>query len=137
MAPYPPAIVLIAAMAWSVWALAHNFRRGWVARKQAEVHLHLLDRLGTGTETLQYLQSPAGRQLLEAVGVERANLLTRIMGSVQAGLILVLLGVALIILRWFVPDGGTLLLAGVPALAIGVGFLASSAFSFHLSRSWA
>ena len=58
MAAYPPAVILIAAIAWSIWALAHNFRRGWVARKQAEVHLHLLDRLGTGLKHCNICKVP-------------------------------------------------------------------------------
>jgi hypothetical protein len=35
----------------------------------------------------------------------------------------------------FVADGGSLLLIGVPVIAVGLGFLGSSAFSFRLSRS--
>ena len=124
-----------AGAGWTIWSLAYNFRRGWVAKRQAEVHMRLLDRLGTGPEALNYLQSPAGQQLLDAVGVERGNLIGRITGSVQAGLILVLLGLSLLLVRVFVGDGGALLIMGAPAIAIGAGFLGSAAFSFRLSRS--
>ena len=62
-------------------------------------------------------------------------ILARIMGSVQAGLILLLLGASLLVLRVFVADGGSLLLISVPTIAVGLGFLGSSAFSFRLTCS--
>jgi hypothetical protein len=135
VAPYLSSVALLAVIGWMIWSLAYNVRRGWIAKRQAEVHLRLLDRLGNGPEVLNYLQTPAGQQLLDAVGVERGSLVARIMGSVQAGLILVLLGLSLLLVRVFVADGGALLIMGVPAIAIGAGFLGSAAFSFRLSRS--
>jgi hypothetical protein len=128
-------VAIVVAIAWVFWSVAYNFRRGWVAKKHAEVQLRLLERLGTGSEVLAYLQSPQGQRLLDAIGVERGSVVARIMGSVQAGLILVMLGASLLVLRAFVADGGSLLLIGVPTIAVGLGFLGSSAFSFRLSRS--
>ena len=130
-----PFFAVSAAIGWVIWSIAYNVRRGWVAKRRAEVHLRLLDRLGTAPEVLNYLQSPAGQQLLDAVGVERGSLIGRILGSVQAGFILVLLGLSLLLVRAFVVDDTALLIVGVPAIAIGAGFLASSAVSFRLSRS--
>jgi hypothetical protein len=128
-------VAVVTSAGWIVWSIAYNFRRGWVAKKQMEVHLQLLERLGTGAEAVAYLQSPQGQQLLDAVSVEREPLVARIMGSVQAGLILTLLGLSLLVVRAFVPGSSSLLIVGVPAMAIGIGFLLSSAFSFRLSRS--
>jgi len=54
-------VAVVVAIAWAFWSLAYNFRRGWVAKKQAEVQLRLLERLGTGPEVLAYLQSPQGQ----------------------------------------------------------------------------
>lgn len=95
-------VAIVVAIAWMFWSLTYNLRRGWVAKKQAEVQVRLLERLGTGAEVLAYLQSPQGQQLLDAIGVERGSILARVMGSVQAGLILVLLGSSLLVLRVFV-----------------------------------
>jgi hypothetical protein len=128
-------VAIVASVGWIVWSIAYNFRRGWVAKKQMEVHLRLLERLGTGPDAVAYLQSPQGQQLLDAVSVERGTLVAKIMGSVQAGLILFLLGLSLFLVRAFVIDSSSLLIVGVSAMAIGAGFLLSSAFSFRLSRS--
>jgi hypothetical protein len=68
----------------------------------------------------------AGIQILSA-GQKKIEYLAR--------LILVLLGSSLLVLRFFVADTGSLLLIGVPTIAVGFGFLGSSAFSFRLSRS--
>ena len=128
-------VAIVASAGWIVWSIAYNFRRGWVAKKQMEVHLRLLERLGTGTDAVAYLQSPQGQQLVDAVSVERGTLVAKIMGSVQAGMILFLLGLSLLLVRAFVIDSISLLIVGVPAMAVGAGFLLSSAFSCRLSRS--
>ena len=122
-----PFFAVSGAIGWVIWSIAYNLRRGWVAKRQAEVHLRLLDRLGTAPEVLSYLQSPAGQQLLEAVGVEPGSLIGRILGSMQAGFILVLLGLSLLLVRAFVVNDTSFLIVGIPAIAIGAGFLPSSA----------
>ncbi|HEV2702588.1 MAG TPA: hypothetical protein VGV09_13210 [Steroidobacteraceae bacterium] len=56
-------------------------------------------KVGSGQELLAYAQTETGKQLLESLKVERISPHGRIIGAVQAGIVLLTLGGALRILR--------------------------------------
>lgn len=64
---------------------------------------------------------------------------TRILDATQFGVILVLLGLSLLMIRLAEADEvsrRTLLYLGVPTTAVGAGFLISAGVSYTLSKSW-
>lgn len=124
--------------AWIVRALLATWRHNKLVKAQADLQSRLLDKLGGGEEIGRYLESVAGRQLLEAPPVERTRPHLRILGSLQAGVILALGGLAFLFLRGQVSevDGEGFLVIGTLGLALGLGFVASGALAFFLSRSW-
>ncbi len=124
---------------WFAWLIFSTIRRYKIAKVQAEVQAKLLDKVGSGQELLAYAQSDAGKQLLESLKVERVAPHGRIIGALQAGIILLLLGGALLMLRHQVSvadnqDGFTVL--GMLSCALGVGFALSAAASYYLSKSF-
>src|SRR5918994_6551850 len=122
---------------WVTWVIAGTIRRTRTARLQAEVHGKLLDRFGSSRELLEYLQTTQGARLLEVAVPERTNPYSRILVSVQSGVILTLLGSALLILQRAAADqevADVLLVFGTLVLTLGIGFIASAAASFLLSR---
>ncbi len=135
-------IVLIVAVIFVsvVWI----FRLGVAAahqktliKAQAELQSRLLDKLGGSDDLVRYLESGAGRQLLEAPPVERTRPHARVLAALQAGIVLTLAGAALLFLGGRFPEdaeGFTVL--GTLGLALGVGFVASGALAHFLSRSW-
>ena len=133
-------IVLLGAsfgVGWIAWVVATNIRLTKTAKAQAEVQARLLEKFGSGRDLIEYMQTEAGRHFVEAVASERANPFGRILGAVQVGLILTLLGLAFLLMRMRVPDSPEeLLMFGGSALAVGIGFLLSSIVSYGLSKSW-
>jgi hypothetical protein len=124
---------------WIVWVVSTNVRRRQAAEKIAALHSKLLDQCANSNELLRYLESEQGRRFLESATVETTNPATRILGAVQAGCVLGLLGLAGLLLRNGLHDPDvqeTMLVFGSAALAIGVGFLLSAAVSYALSKSW-
>ena len=95
----------------------------------------LLERLGSNQELLPYLESDAGRRFLEAATTEKTNPLRRILSSMQSGIVLVFLGLALVFARLSV-GAAELRFVGTLFMALGTGFLVSSGLSFWLSKSW-
>ena len=138
-------VVFIASMiAWLVkTVLAH---RRWLraSRVQTEMHNKLLDRFAGTNELLAYVQSPAGRRFLEAAPIpvdasaDRpvSAPLSRILWSVQAGIVLVIGGFGLQFVSANVIEevAQGLWTLGVLATAFGLGFIAAGAFSFVMSR---
>jgi hypothetical protein len=124
---------------WFGWLIFSTIRRYKIAKIQGEVQLKMLDRVGSGPELLAYAQTDAGRQLLESLKVERASPHGRIIGAVQAGIVFLFLGGALLILRYQMPsvpnaeEGFGIL--GTLSSALGAGFVLSAVASYYLSKS--
>jgi hypothetical protein len=127
------------AIGWVVWVVSGTFRRARAARLQADVQGKLLDKFGSSRELLDYLHTTQGQRFLDFVVTERANPYSRILASAQAGVIMTLLGGALLMLQRMATvqeAADALLVFGTLVLTLGIGFLASGALSFILSRSW-
>jgi hypothetical protein len=124
---------------WLGWVLASTFRRIRSARLQADLQAKLLDKFGSSRELIDYLATAPGQRFFELVVTERANPYARILASAQAGVIMTLLGGAFLFLMNMATvheAADVLLVLGTLVLTLGIGFLASAALSFALSRSW-
>ena len=119
--------------------------RRWLraTKTQTDTHTKLLDRLTSNDDLMAYIQSPAGQSLLQpapiafdyrprAIGAP----VSRILWSVQAGVVLAVVGVGV----WFVRSNvmpeiyGPLNLVAVLAMSLGIGFALSAAFAYLLSQ---
>jgi hypothetical protein len=125
---------------WFAWMIFSTFRRYKIARLQADVQSKLLEKIGSGQDLLAYAQTDAGRQLLESLQVERVPLqpYSKIIGAMQAGIVLFFLGAALLWLRGHtsVADSDGFTIFGALSIAVGMGFGVSAAASYFLSRSF-
>lgn len=135
-----PVLALIGFMLFTLWiirALLASRRYTRLIKAQTEIQSRLLDKLGGSEEMLRYLESGAGRQLLEAPPAEQSRPYGRILGSIQTGVILTLAGAGFLFLRGQFPDEGEgFAVLGTLGLALGLGFVISGALAYFLSRSW-
>jgi hypothetical protein len=115
-----------------------NRRMREIAQINAELQAKLLDKLTAAGELQAYIASDAGRRFVEAATVERSNPHGRILASVQSGILLFAIGVALQASNSYVADEArnVLHLFGVLGMLAGVGFLVSAAAVFALSKHW-
>jgi hypothetical protein len=129
--------ILFGLLGFVVWIIFTTIARFKTAKLQAGLQTKLLERFGSGQELLAYVQSAAGKQFLESFAMEQRTPYGRILGAVQAGVILVLLGLALLFLRGRVAgaDEG-FLISGTITLSLGIGFGLSAALSYFLSKSF-
>jgi hypothetical protein len=133
------AVTIPGMFCWFAWLIFSTIRRYKIAKVQAEVQVKLLDKVGSGQELLAYAQSDAGKQLLESLKVERVGLHGRIIGALQAGIVFLLLGGALLMLRHQVSPADAqdgFVIFGTLSCALGVGFALSAAASYYLSKSF-
>jgi hypothetical protein len=133
---------LLGVFVWLVRSIIDHRRWLRLSRTQADVHTKLLDRLTTNEDLLAYIQSPAGRRFLESAPITleqepRATSapVSRIIWSLQAGLVLAALGMGF----WFVqrnvsPEAAEgFFIIGVLAFSLGVGFTASAVLAYVVS----
>ena len=135
---------IILAIAFGVigalfWVAFSSIRRLKVARMQSEIHSKLIDKIGSSQEFLTFLDTEAGKRLVASISLEqpRREPYSRILASVQAGVILLLLGIAFLILGSHFANAaeGFFILGGL-AVALGVGFLISAGLSYRLSKAF-
>jgi hypothetical protein len=135
-------LLVTGVLVWLVRTMM-DYRR-WVrlTRVQTETHTKLLDRLTTQDDLLAYMQTPAGRRFLESapITLDPASRplgapLSRVLWSVQAGVVLALGGIGLLFISSrAIPDIAEGLWAiGILALALGAGFIVSAAIAYLLS----
>ena len=137
-------LVVTFSLGWLVRTLIDYRRWNRLARVQTEAHTKLLDRFSGSDELLAYVQSPAGSQFLQSApialdpGTSRrlAAPVSRILWSVQAGLIILTAGFAFNFLSSRVDADVQqgFYVFGVLALAIGAGFILSAGVAYFLSR---
>jgi len=133
-------IGFVAIIAWIIRIFQNNRRILKLASMQVEMQTHLIDKFDSAEDLRTYLDSEGGQQLLKVAPVEKASPYRRILGSIQAGVILTLGGLALFLIRNHVPgesgEDFAMMFLGVLGIAIGLGFLLSAGASFWLSKSW-
>jgi hypothetical protein len=133
----PIAVVFVAG--WVVRSYLVYKRQMKVAQMQAEMQNRLMDRFDSSEELMTYLGSEAGQRFIESATLERANPYGRILGSIQAGVILTFAGVAALLFRAELSGHQEALgfsFLGLLFLALGLGFLVSAAASYALSKKW-
>ena len=137
LAPVLILVTIFTAIVLMVRTVTVNRRLHQIAKLQSDLQTRLLEKFGTGQELVGYLESPAGQKFLESATIERRNPFGRIMGSIQAGIVLTMAGIGFFALQgqWHRTEEGFLFL-GTMGLALGVGFLLSSAAAYFLSKSW-
>jgi hypothetical protein len=121
-----------------------DYRRWLRATKtQTDVHAKLFDRLTSNEELLAYIQTPSGQRFLQSAPVPldagpRAigAPISRILWSVQAGIVLAVVGVGL----WFAKSNaieeltGPLNIVAILIVALGVGFAISAGVAYAISE---
>ncbi len=137
-----PIIIIVTgtvAIAWVLSLIIGAFRQRLRLRAQTEFHNKILEKFSSADEFTAYLESNAGKSFFDNLSNEPAAPLTKILGAIQKGAILALLGLGLIVLgkSYTAQEGGNVMfVVGVISFMIGAGFLASSAISYRLAKNW-
>jgi hypothetical protein len=136
-------LVITGIVVWLIRMIVTSRRWNKLSRVQYEVHSKLLDRFTSNEDLLAYMQTPAGRRFLEAAPVRlpeeprsMAAPISRILASVQVGIVLLLTGIGLLyVSSTFIDEPAELFrVLGVVSLALGGGFLVSAVAAYALSR---
>jgi hypothetical protein len=136
-------LAVTAALIWIIRTLVEYRRWQRTSKVHTEVHNKLLDRFTANEDLLAYMQTPAAQRFLESAPLSLevparpvGAPLSRILWSVQVGVVLAAaaLGLLFVSNRVIEEVAQPLFAIGVLALAIGAGFVVSAGASFLLSR---
>jgi hypothetical protein len=133
----------IALLVWLIRTLVDYRRWKALAKVQTDVHTKILDRFTANEDMLAYIQSPAGSKFLESSPIlldaaprSVGAPLSRILWSVQGGVVLVAGGIGLYVVSARLSEDASqpLHALGVLGIALGVGFVVSAIISFVISQ---
>lgn len=125
------------AIVWIVRVTLDHQRAKRIIAAQAELQHRLLEKFGSSKELMEFLESGAGQRFLLSTAPAQGSPYAKILGSVRSGILLTLLGGAMLYLSGRIADAAEgLSVLGAVALVLGIGFLVSSAVVYLLSRSW-
>ena len=131
----------------AIFLLARMFieNRRWsrIFKMQSDVHGRLIERFTSNQELATYMQTEAGRKFLEAAPIPVAfdqhqrvpSAIARVLTPLQAGIVMVLLGLGLLSLQQAGPDTQIpMRILGTLVLAPGIGFIISAGVSWFLAQ---
>lgn len=133
----------VGLVVWLIRTLVDYKRWSRLARVQTDAHTKILDRFTANEDLLAYIQSPAGAKFLESspISLDAAPRsvgapLSRILWSVQGGVVLIAGGIGLQIVSGQASDAASesLHALGVIGIALGLGFVISAIISFLISQ---
>jgi len=128
---------------WVIRTLV-DYRRWYrTSRIQTDVHTKLLDRFSSNEDLMAYMQTPSGRRFLESAPIPLeaparsiGAPLSRILWSLQAGIVLAVAGLGVLFVSNRVVEevAQGLFAIGILVLAVGTGFIVSAGASYVLSK---
>jgi hypothetical protein len=133
---------IIGTFTWLIRFFIDHRRWLRVSKTQAEVHTKLLDRLTSHEDLMSYIQTPAGRRFLESAPIaldEKPKSIgapmSRILWSMQAGVVLASLGIGFFMAQTRFPEdmGEGFYIMGMLVAWLGIGFGASAALAYVIS----
>jgi hypothetical protein len=136
-----PAIFL--AIVWVIRIAYESHRWNRTFKLQSEVHSRLIDKFTSSQDLAAYMQTEAGRRFLEAspiatgvdMGVRMPNVVARILTPLTVGIVLVLSGIGLLLLRNADVDMTTpMLVLGTLSLMPGIGFILSAGATWIVAK---
>jgi hypothetical protein len=126
--------IALFAMVVLLVAFSYKLKRARI-QEQGELRKRLLDKFSSGIELTEFLATPQGQSFLkdqEASAAQRSPK-GRIISSIGAGIVLVLLGAAFFGLMY---QKHSFVFPGTILTALGVGILIAAAISYRLYKKW-
>ncbi|MDX1501781.1 MAG: hypothetical protein R3325_05415 [Thermoanaerobaculia bacterium] len=137
VAPMVVVVGMIVAVGWVIRSFLANRRDVKLYEMRNAMQNRILDKFDSTPELLNFLESPAGQRFAAATVTEKVAYHKRILGSVQIGIIMMVLGVALLSLADHLRDAEeAFLFLGTLGGALGLGFLLAAVAAYLLSRKW-
>ena len=133
-------VTLFISATYIITAIVNSIRRSKRDRYTAEVSSKVIEKLGTGPDMMAFVNSEAYKNLLGGTPVDgRGAYATRILNTLQGGLVLLSAGAGMFFVAIFVGDRdgvAFLRVSGGVLVAVGVGLAVSAGWSYFLLKRW-
>lgn len=129
--------IAVMSMFGSFAYLFHIILKWRQSKYRLNVQLKMMDKIGNGDELVRLADSESGRKFLDSLQLENVGMKERMISAVYKGIILVLLGITLFLIRGVVDDAVPFFsIVSAIALAFGLGYLIATGASYKLASKW-
>ncbi len=131
-------IALAATTAFVAWWFLHSFLRWREISRETQIMTQLVAQVRSGEEAAVFLESSSAQALFDRMVDRRTLVLGRMLRALQSGIVLIVLGIAIFVIRTQFTDDEALaaLVFGTLSLAVGAAFLLASGMTYVLSLRW-
>jgi hypothetical protein len=133
-------VTLFISAAYMIISIVNSIRRSKRDRYTAEVSAKVVEKLGTGPDMMAFVNSDAYKNLLGGEPVDhRGAYATRILNTLQGGMVLLFAGGGMFFVATFVGDRdgvAFLRVTGGILVAVGIGLAVSAGWSYALLKRW-
>ena len=133
-------LIVFATISWIAWLILSSLRRYQIAKLQAGLQMKLLDKMDSAQTALAYVETDAGKSLLQSLSVERQEVgapYRSILSGVRWGIMLIAFGVVFFALRSIAGEhANDHTVIGSLAMALGGGCEVAALATYVLSRSF-
>lgn len=144
MDDFVPVIAFFGTVIVFVVTAANLITRWREISQQSQVMIRIVDSVASGEDAVTLMESPTMRSFVARAMDRRTVVLGRVIRSIQVGIVLVVTGVTLFVLRSTVDGAGGadaeaytgFTVLGTLALALGVAFFLAAGASYWLSSRW-
>lgn len=136
-------LCILLSLLWLIRVLVENRRWTRIFSQQSEAQNKLFEKFGSSEELLRYMQSDAGKRLLEPIpipaslasGTQWNTPLARVLTPLQLGIVLILVGSGFLLLAGRgIADPVPLTVVGVLTLMLGVGLVISAVIAWGVGK---
>lgn len=129
---------VFAVIMFVVWTVLHSILRWREISRETQIMSHLVAQVRGGQEVAEFLESASVRSMFDRMIDRKTLVLQRVLRALQAGIVLVFLGVAILVIRGQLTGDDELaaLVFGTLSLTLGLAFLLAGAMSYALSLRW-
>ncbi|MFN7931712.1 MAG: hypothetical protein U0R19_00220 [Bryobacteraceae bacterium] len=132
-------VSLFTAVSYIIKNVVLAIQRSKRDRYMSEVSAKLVDKLGTAPDVMSFVESEAYKTLLGEQSTGRGPFVSRVLNSIQAGLVLLCGGMGLFAAGNFGGDPEFQVFVratGAIVVAVGVGMVLSAGWSYLLLKKW-
>ncbi|HVP37320.1 MAG TPA: hypothetical protein VMT04_10020 [Terriglobales bacterium] len=139
-------VIALLFIIWIIWSLFRSYKSSVQAKlHRAEIVNRMLEKFGSAKEFTDFLETREGRKFMEDPLPSTATSISRIYRFIQAGIIVMLAGVALFLNAYrlrgeteihFVNQVRDAQYWGTLSIAIGVGLLLAAVISYFFAKRW-
>ncbi|HSR49738.1 MAG TPA: hypothetical protein VLV83_02850 [Acidobacteriota bacterium] len=127
--------VVCTLIGWVFYVISNWWLQNRRLSQTTELHRRLLDRMGDAESFGRFLESEAGRRMVESLSQEAPRPALRgsgVLRALQAGVVLIMLSLAMFALGRFYPFTENYLAGGIIFMAIGLGLILAGLLAYGL-----